>query len=101
VTNKTSLKPNKKLQKWFSTASLDAIKKLRVLSGISEGMFRQYTHGRRIPKADAAATIETAMNTLSILDSSAPTPLNRGDLCPACKKCPYLQQSLSATDDLN
>ena len=100
MSNKTSQKPNKKLQKWFANASLDAIKKLRVLSGISEGMYRQYTHGRRVPKADAAATIETAMSTLAILDSSAPAPLNRGDLCPACKKCPYLQQSLAATDDL-
>jgi len=63
-------------------------------------MFRQYIHGARTPKAGSAGIIESAMHELAGTDIDAPYPLNRGELCPDCKACPYMQHAMSEVDDL-
>ena len=83
---------NEKLAAWLKGAgksTSEASKLLAELAYTTEAMIRQWASGRRKMSADSAGRVESAMNLFSAITLHSPQPLTRGDLCEACRECPY------------
>lgn len=91
--------PNTKLKIWVRNAGTPYRDAMLDLAGTTLGMLRQWTSGRRMLSAESAGEIVNAMENLSTMFPDVPTPLNRGDLCSACAKCPHFKDSLMDVDD--
>lgn len=90
----TAPKPNiyppcPKLAGWLKKAKTDMRARLAFLARTSDAMYRQWVPGRRGVSADMAGRIEDATRQIKIENPAAPEPVLRGDLCEACRRCPY------------
>jgi hypothetical protein len=88
----TPYQRNDKLAQWLTGAgksTSEASRKLAELAYTTEAMIRQWASGRRKLSADSAGRVESAMNKFSAINLHSPQPLTRGDLCEACRECPY------------
>jgi hypothetical protein len=85
---------NVKLKRWMEKASPMVRAALLSAAKTKDSMLRQWASGRRSCSADLAGRVEVAMQGIQRDFVSAPAALNRGDLCPACRKCPYLIEAL-------
>jgi len=86
---KNKYAPVTKLQGWLKEATPALKQLLSKTAGTSEAMYRQWVAGRRGISADKAGALEVAMAEIKQRFPEAPDPLTRGDLCEACKKCPF------------
>lgn len=85
-------KKNTALALWLGEATPRVKALLCSLAGTSDSMFRQWVSRRRNLSAEKAGDIEDAMLQLSReYPDEVPPALTRGDLCDACRKCPYYQ----------
>lgn len=83
------LQPNLPLAKWLNAITPSMRQMLSRMAGTSESMYRQWVQGRRGLSAEKAGALEEAMIFLHARHPGVPDPLTRGDLCEACRKCPY------------
>ena len=87
------------LKNWLSLASKEMKEDLAKFVGTSTNMYTQWVTGRRAISADMALRLAAASVHVKngYYDSpqgriDAPEPLLNGDLCEACKQCPYFTQ---------
>ena len=94
---------NLALAAWLAAASVEVKAKLCKLADTSESMYRQWVSGRRKLSAAKAGEVEDAMLDIARTCPGAPPALTRGDLCEACRNCPYYKavQDAAASDDLD
>ncbi len=92
MTTETKYPPLPKLKKWIEGVTPAIAKRLAEIADTSDSMFRQWIPGRRGISADMAGRLEAAMRLIKSKNPEVPDPLTRGDLCEACRECPYFQE---------
>jgi DNA-binding transcriptional regulator YdaS (Cro superfamily) len=90
MSNKYTPKPA--LRAWLEAATPAMKKELCSYAGTANSMLRQWRVGRRDLSAEKAGQVSLATHTIKALNPEAPEPLSRGDLCNACRTCPYFHK---------
>ena len=78
-----------KLQAWIEEASDENVLRLEDWSQSIRNLFYQWIKGIRHMSPQKAAIVSDAMLRIKEFDKSAPTPLDRGELCEVCHDCPH------------
>lgn len=84
-----------KLKLWLKAATQEEIRRLAKDAGTSPGYLTQLANNHRVPSAEVAGNLENAAADIreESLESIQRLPvLYRGELAPACNRCPYFRR---------
>ena len=93
-------KPISNLGAWYLNSSTEARELLLSYVGISYQMLRQWVSGRRNIKLETVIRFEDAMKLIQDLNVGGQPPLDRGEFCELCRRCPHYVDSMLTKDDL-
>jgi hypothetical protein len=74
---------------WLQRLTLAEKDQLVAAAGTSRGYLYLLSNGHRRASAEAAGKLEAASDALARVTAGDVPPLYRGQVCDACRRCPY------------